>query len=72
MVETNNLDEIKMAIIDIGKLIHVRYKGWIKRTELTPQEIIDSAEFKNEFERPYPNLSKFILDSYKRAQNVKY
>ena len=60
--------EIDLIIYDIGNLIHVRYKGWWRGKLLTPKEIIDSYEFKMEFEKAYPHLCKFILDAYKKIR----
>ena len=57
----NKLDNI---IFEIGDMIHVRYKGFFKRTPLTAKEIINSIEFVNEFQLPFPELSNLVLSRF--------
>lgn len=45
----------EQAILEIGNLIRVRYKGWIKRIELIPEEIIETHEY-GQFKKDYPRL----------------
>lgn len=51
------------ALWEIGKLIHVRYKGFMRRIELTIEEFIDSYEYK-QFKKKYPLISR-LAEEYK-------
>ncbi|MEK6883633.1 MAG: hypothetical protein AABY22_28655 [Nanoarchaeota archaeon] len=51
----------KKAIFEIGSIIHVRYKGFFKIVELTPEEIIESIEFQR-FKESYPELTRLAME----------
>jgi hypothetical protein len=70
-----NKEEMDKVIFEIGDLIHVRNKSkypiifglGFGSVKLSPQEIIDAYEFKMEFEKPFPAMSKFILENFKEV-----
>lgn len=62
-----NKEEMDKIIFEIGDFIRIRYKGFFKRIKLTPQEIIDSYEFKN-IERRLPFTFKLILDNFNEVK----